>query len=378
MRIGINTLFMLPGKVGGTETYATSLIYSLAKIDHSNEYVPFVNRESASLSLVEQSNFHRVVCPFPARYRPLRYLWEQVILPWQALYCGLDVLHSLGYVSPLHLPCRSVVTIYDVNFCAIPKAFTFARRLILKYFVTQSARRATHIITGSQTARKQIVETLKIEPSKVSVVYGGVKATILGNGQKVLWPMVARRYGIEKPYVMAFSSQSHHKNIGRLLQAFAGLSNTRRYVHQLVLIGHLPSQEQLLRALVDKLGLSNKVVFTGYVQDEHVALLLANADLFIFPSLYEGFGFPALEAQRAGVAVACSTAGSLPEIAGDGAFFFDPYSVEELIGAMELCLENAELRQNLIEKGYANLERFSWEMTARETLEIYQQISTGG
>jgi glycosyltransferase involved in cell wall biosynthesis len=368
MKIGINLLYLLPGVVGGTETYAAGLLHGLAEIDRQNEYVVFVNRESEHWPLPQVVNFTRVLCPVRAAGRASRYLFEQVRLPRLLAKYHIDVIHSLGYVGPLVAPCPSVVTIPDLNYIAMKHTMPGRKRTILRFFSMQSAQRANHVITISNFSKGEICRTIKLDPGKITVTHLGAMRNGASNSSEN-WMELSRRYRIRAPYVVAFGGGVVHKNIPRLIRAFALVKDA--FPHSLVLIGHIPSN---VDSATESEGIRDRVTITGYVPKEHVLPLLSHADLFVLPSLYEGFGLPVLEAQQAAVAVACSTAGSLPEVGGDGALYFDPTSVEHIADTIRRCLADATLRSQLILKGRANLSRFSWDKTARETLSVYQDM----
>jgi glycosyltransferase involved in cell wall biosynthesis len=180
---------------------------------------------------------------------------------------------------------------------------------------------------------------------------------------------LTKRYRIREPYMVAFGGRTLNKNIPHLIRAFALVKDA--FPHSLVLIGHIPANVDLAS---ESKEMRDRVTITGYVPEEHILPLLSHADLFVLPSRYEGFGLPVLEAQQAAVAVACSNAGSLPEVGGDGALYFDPVSIEQMADTIRRCLADAPLRSQLILKGQANLLRFSWDKTARETLSVYQDV----
>ena len=369
MRIGLNLLYMLPGIVGGTETYAAGLIGGLAHIDEQNEYYVFVNRESAQWPLPGHPNFTRIVCPVSSAIRVKRYFYEQVRLPNLLKHYRLELVHSLGYVGPLYSPCPSIVTIPDLNFIDLAHTKSVINRLVLRFFSTQAALRANQVITISQFSKERMVRNLRLPAEKLTVTYlapgKGASSCMIAD-----WRELSRRYGIMKPYVVAFAGGTVHKNIQRLIQAFSAVRD--QFAHSLVLIGRLPPGVDF-KALT-KEGLGHRVLSTGYIPDSHINGILSHADLFVLPSLYEGFGIPVLEAQQANVAVACSTAGSLPEVAGDAAVFFDPNSVDAIAQAMCLCLSNNKLRAELILLGQQNLTRFAWEKTASQTLAVYRKV----
>lgn len=371
MIIGLNLLYLLPRIVCGTETYAAGLIGGLAEIDKQNEYYVFVNRESAEWPLPDRPNFTRVVCPVSSVSRSTRYFYEQVRLPKLLKKYRVDVLHSLGYVGPLYSPCPSIVTIHDLHYIDIAHNLGLIKRIMLRFFSTQSAQRANYIIAVSQFTKERLYRALKISSEKVVVTYEA--AGEIGNLNMVMSSgELLQSYVIKKPYIVAFSGDGKvHKNIPRLINAFIALKEHCN--HNLVLIGRLPPDIDLT-ALLKEEGMENRIVSTGYVPNAHIGTLLSNADVFVFPSLYEGFGIPILEAQQAGVAVACSSTGSLPEVAGHGAVFFDPNSVESITQTIDKCISDNNLRTELRCLGQENLKRFSWGKMARETLSVYQRI----
>jgi glycosyltransferase involved in cell wall biosynthesis len=368
MKIGINLLYLLPGVVGGTETYAAGLLRGLAEIDRENEYCVFVNRESESWPLPQAANFIRVVCPIRAAGRFSRYLFEQVRLPRLLARYRIDVVHSLGYVGPLVAPCPSVVTIPDLNYIALKHPMSFVRRTALRFFSIQSARRADRVITISDFSKSEICRTIKLDPGKITVTHlAAMRSGALNSSEN--WGELTRRYRIRAPYVVAFGGRTLNKNIPHLIRSFALAKEA--FPHSLVLIGHIPSDVDLASESEE---MRDRMTTTGTVPEEHILPLLSHADVFVLPSLYEGFGLPVLEAQQAAVAVACSTAGSLPEVGGDGAIYFDPTSLEATADTIRRCLADAALRSRLIAKGRENLARFSWEKTARETLSVYRDV----
>jgi glycosyltransferase involved in cell wall biosynthesis len=369
MHVGLNLLFLLPGVVGGTETYAVALVRHLAELDRENRYTLFINAESADARWVDQENFDTVVCGVRARSRAWRYAYEQLGLPRLARSHGIEVLHSLGYVGPLRPGCSSVVTVHDLNYEAIPEAFTPLRRQVLRFLVPRSARQADAVLTLSDASRCQIVERIGISAEKVTVTHCGAEHGVSDAGGNASSVLSAR--AIDRPYILALSSGSPHKNLGRLLRAFALL---KRDDVQLVLVGHEPTRGESLRTLADELGIGRSVVFTGYLSDEALALVRRNAMIFAFPSLYEGFGIPVLEAMQAGVPVVSSDAASLPEVVGDAGRLVDTRSVPAIASALRELLDDPAARAELIERGRRQVLRFSWHETARRTLEVYRAV----
>ena len=369
MKIGINLLYLLPGKVGGTETYARELLGAITTIDSQNQYYVFVNQECRDWPLPIGRNVERVVCPVFAKKQLSRYLFEQFFLPRLSKRYGINLLHSLGYMSPLFQQTESVVSILDILYDypgSVPKR---AALWLLQHLV---ALRADHIITISQNSKKQIVSRLKVDEAKVTVTPLGPKIRgPVGREGEVTLP---QQIGSLGEYILAFSSFSESKNIPRLIEAFANVAEELPGGMKLVVVGHSPRNGALLRSLIDKHSIKDRVVLTGYLPDPVLAKVLREALLFAFPSLYEGFGIPVLEAMAAGVPVISSNAASLPEVCGDAALLFSPRDVTGIAVALKRVALDPELRADLIAKGKRNVARFSWEQTARMTLDVYKSL----
>jgi glycosyltransferase involved in cell wall biosynthesis len=367
MRIGINLLYLLPGIVGGTETYAVSMIRAMTELEPEHDYFVILNEESRHLDLGPSTRITRVVLPVRARRRAVRYFWEQVMLPGRLRELRLDVLHSPGYVGPANPPCPHVLTVPDLNFVALREAMSRSKRILLRFFVGTSVRGAREILTLSESSRSQIISFFSLDPAKVTVTHLAGRDLPPGSADR---GAVAGRYGLPSRYVVAFSSLSPHKNIPRLIQAFAAIRD--ELPHSLVLIGHIPPTLPLARE-IETLGLRERVVLTGFVPQDDVLPLIAGAELYVLPSLYEGFGLPILDAQGQSVAVACSTFGSIPEVAGEGAVYFSPVSVPDIARVVRAVLLDDDLRADLIRRGHENVHRFSWSQTASITLAAYKR-----
>ncbi len=374
MRIGLNLLYLLPGVVGGTQTYAASLIGALAALDADNDYVVYLNQESAALELTLPPRTRVVVCPVRAIRRPARYAFEQVALPALLRRDKIDLLHSLGYVGPLLAPCLHVVTIHDLIYRGHQVMMSGGKQKALEFFVKQVARRSDHVITVSENSKREVVADIGIPASKVTVVYSAARPAAALVPADVRAPTLAR-YGITAPYLIAFSSANPVKNIPRLIEAFADAC--RGLPHQLVLVGHLPPGFEPAAEAAANPDLLGRVLSAGYVPDADIAPLLQGAALFAFPSLFEGFGLPLLDAQQAQVPVISSSAASLPEVAGEGALLFDPLSVEDMAQAIRAVLGDESLRAGLVARGLINARRFSWAKSARQTLGVYQGAVEG-
>jgi glycosyltransferase involved in cell wall biosynthesis len=363
--VGLNLLFLVPGETGGSEIYARNLVPELAETRSDLELVAFVNREAADLRL---GGAEVVPVDVSGRGRARRVIAEQRRLPRLVREHGVQLLHSLGTSAPSRPGVVNVVTILDVIYARYPEAHTLPMRMGMRLLVARSARAADRVITLSQASAGEITEVLGFPRERIDVVHLGAKppgpATPVGE--------LRERFRLgDSRVVLSVSARRPHKNLLRLLEAFARVDAQPAPV--LVLPGYPTPFEGEIRTKVESLGIADRVRILDWVADEDLEGLYRAADCFVFPSLAEGFGLPVLEAMARGVPVACSNASSLPEVAGDAALYFDPLRVSEIAGSIAELLENAELRDRLIRDGRRRAERFSWERTARETAASYDR-----
>jgi glycosyltransferase involved in cell wall biosynthesis len=373
MRIGINALFMIPGGVGGSETYLRNLVAHLGRIDQINEYVVFTNKESSNTFRLTGSNFREILCPIRAVFRPARVIYEQLFLPLQAKKHNIDVLHSPGYTAPIATPCRSVVTIYDLNFLRHPEDFSRLSALTLKILVPMAAKRCDMIITLSKNSMRDIVAALDVAEKNVHVIYPAASESVSERkGSRV--NQVRQRYGIRGKFILSVAASHPHKNLYRLVEAYHTLRKKHSIEHQLVLVGLEGRDHSRILSLIEELSLEGEVVATGWIPGEHLALLYESADVSVLTSLYEGFGLPVLEAMKHGVPVVSSNVASLCEATGGATILVDPYKVPDIAAAIQQVLVDPVLRASLVERGYKQAQEFSWAETARQTLAAYGEL----
>ena len=372
MTIALNLLYLVPGEVGGTETYARGLLAGLAAEAGGRSFRCYVNSRASDWPLPTDAAFTRVVCPVAGSRRWARYAFEQFRLPGLLQADGADVVHSLGYVAPLAAPCPSVVTIHDMNYRSSAHVMSKSRRLVLSAFVGLSARRAAAIIADSDFSRREICSVLGVSPRRVHVVHLAPRVWQAPAPTPTEITATAERLGLHRPYALAFSSTSANKNIPRLLRAFEA-ARSAGAKHSLAIVGHLPAD--LLAEIAALTGRPGWLQTMGYLDEASLRAVLRGADFLAFPSLYEGFGLPVLEAMSEGVPVTCARAASLPEVAGEAAVYFDPTSEEEMAHALIRVAGDVALRERLVVEGRANAARFTWERAARETLAIYSSLS---
>lgn len=369
-RIGINLLYLNPKLAGGSFTYALNLLTNLSQIDKENRYVVYINKDCVDLPFNVSSNFKFRVLPFRYRNVYVRYLWEQFVLPFYVVKDKVDLLHSLGYVGPILLPGKKIVSILDINYKGHGASMGKLKKILLGNTIYLTAQTSKKIITISEFSKQQIVKYIGCKPEKIKVT---LLSGMADNKESVAQKIDVRSiYKISGNYIIAFSSPSPHKNIHRLIEAFALVIKEVTDI-QLVLVGY-KTKGIGIQELVSNLKLEDKVVFTGFVPDEHIDPLISEANLFAFPSLYEGFGIPILDAQAEATPVVSSNAGSLPEVGGDAPLYFNPLNVNEIAESIVRILNDTNLAKEIVIKGLENRAKFSWHETAKETLSVYNAI----
>jgi glycosyltransferase involved in cell wall biosynthesis len=359
-------------KLGGNESYAVNLIEALAQIDHVNNYTIYVTTNEARERFSDRwSNFKvRLTRPHTPLIRiPLTLSAELRKHP-------VDVLH-VQFTAPPFCPCPVVVSIHDLSFEHLPQTFNRRSRTQLRLTVRHSARRATRILSLSQHTRGDIIETYGIEPERIDTIPLAAPDHFGPVTDNRELQRVRHTYGIEGDYILAVGSIQPRKNLARLVRAYASLrgGGSADKLPKLVLAGKCAwLYDETLRALTET-GVGDAVVLTGYVPEGDLPALYSGALCFIYPSYFEGFGLPPLEAMKCGAPVIVGNRTSLPEVVGDAALAVDPFDVGGIAVAIEALINNSELRRELSLKGQERASQFTWRETARRTLAVYQQVA---
>lgn len=364
MLIGVDASRAARVRRTGTENYALHLIRGLLALDRRNRYRLYFDRPPLPGLFPPGPNWEPRVIPFPR-------LWTHVRLSWEMVHQPPDVLFVPAHVLPLVRPRRTVVTVHDLGYRYYPAAHRPLDRFYLDLSTRYHARVATHILADSQATRNDLIREYGADPERITVVYPGVDENLRRVDDVAVLAVTRVKYGIPGEYVLYVGTLHPRKNLVRLIEAFAALQSE---AVNLVIAGQKGWLYDNIFARVRELGLAERVFFTGYVADADLAALLSGARVFAFPSLYEGFGFPVLEAMACGVPVVCSHASSLPEVAGDAALLVDPLDPTAWAAALERALIDEELRADLVRRGYAQARRFSWRRAAGETLQVLERI----
>ena len=364
LRIGVNALYMIPGGVGGTEIYLRALLSALAEIDPVNRYFVFTNRETGPDLIPKSANFTAWPQPIRAAFRPARLLWEQTALPLAAARLRLDVLLNPGFTAPLLAPCPQVTVFHDLQHKRHPEHFRWFELPFWNFFLFGSAHVSRSLVAISGATAADLLKYYRLPPSRVRTVPQGVDPEFFE---------IAHRRRPER-FLLTVSTLHPHKNLDGLLRAFARF----RTVHpefRLVVCGLHGFSTAPLHGLRTALGLAGAVEFPGWIPREDLRDVFARAWAFLYPSTFEGFGLPVLEALAAGIPTACSDIEPLAAIAGDAALQFDPHDDAALAEAMFRLADDEALRARLAEAGPRRAALFSWTATAQATLQVLRSAA---
>jgi glycosyltransferase involved in cell wall biosynthesis len=370
LRIAIDA-HSVGAKLGGNESYAVNLIEALAQIDGVNDYTLYVTTAEA------YSRFHRRWPNFKVHttrpHTPLIRI--PLTLSAELRKHPVDVLH-VQFTAPPFCPCPVVVSIHDLSFEHLPQTFNRRSRTQLRLTVRHSARRAAKILSLSEYTRRDIIETYRIEPEKVAAIPLAAPAHFARVTDDKELQRVRHNYGIDGDYVLSVGSIQPRKNLVRLVKAYASLRGVHKENRfpKLVLVGKCAwLYDETLRAL-EETGVRDSVVLTGYVPEADLPALYSGALCFVYPSYFEGFGLPPLEAMKCGAPVIVGDATSLPEVVGDAGLKVDPFDVSAIANAIARLMNDSDLRRELSVKGQKRAEMFDWRETARRTLKVYEQV----
>lgn len=306
--------------------------------------------------------------PFSTENRLNRILWEQTVWPWHIWRRQPDLIHGMAFALPLLTRCPAVVTIYDLSFLHYPEQFPALQQRYLAAQSRWACRRARRVITISEATRQDVHTFFGVPLAQIDVVYPGVDSAYAPQEETAVTQFKKGR-GIDGRFILHVGTLQPRKNIPTLLQAFAQLEDRTM---KLVLIGGKGWLFDEIFAQIQQLGVEERVLFPGYVPDAELPLWYASADLFVFPSVYEGFGMPVVEAMACGTPVVASNSSSIPEAVGKAGLLFEPHNPSELAERIVSVLQNSQLSAKMRQLGLEQARRFSWARAGRETAVVYQ------
>jgi len=367
--VGINAL-SLGKELVGTGQYTYHLIRGLAKIDQTNNYL-LIKNKAVDVGINENRNIQYVDLFLYGRFH--RILLENTYLPYIIQQNRLDVFHSPIFTLPFYMPVPCVVTIHDLVIDKFPETIDFKRRLYLWAAIRHSIAKADRIIAVSECTKRDIVKRFNVSETKIDVIHEAAAPGFCQYKTSDSTLRICRQYRIDKPYILYVGTIEPRKNLTALIRAYARLKTSAAIKHELVIVGKKSWYYGKLFREISRESIQDDVIFTGYLPRLYLPHFYNAADLFILPSLYEGFGLPILEAMACGTPVIASNVSALPEVAGDAAILIDPYDVEAIAEAMYRVLTDGDLRAELVKRGLERVKQFSWERCARETLRVYEK-----
>jgi len=356
----------------GIGRYTQELLAALLAIVPDNEYVTFYNRPSEA----------HIASPLDRLPRLTTYLadkpWRTSVLlahlariPQDCLLPGVDLFHATDHLLPHFSQIKSIFTLHDLTFRLYPQTHSSWNRWFLTLMMPYFLQAADAVIADSECTKRDAVRLYEINEAKIQVIYPGVSGHFHPASSKAITD-IRQKYALPEHFILSVSSIEPRKNLNALLEAFHHLLATCDL--HLVLVGKKGWLYESFFRRLQELGLENQVLFTGYVPDEDLPAIYSAASVFVFPSLYEGFGLPVLEAMACGVPVVCSDTSSLPEVVGDAGIMVAPHNIRALVQAIEWVLTNESKCQEMRTKGLQQASKFTWEKTAREALTLYRQV----
>lgn len=353
----------------GIGTYVRHLVEGIGQLDGENDYILFTGSDASATFSELPGNFRLV-----EESAPVYSARELFALAWRLWRRRVDLYHATHYVLPAFVPGRAVVTIHDIihllypQFLPSPLAYLYAQRMIRR-----SLTRGDAVIAVSSSTKTDLMEYFDVGGDKIQVVYQGVSEVYRQPVDDQRITEVAARLGIQRPYLLFVGNPKPHKNLDNVIRAYARALRLRPFVGDLVCIGDRGQGDFKIEQRAEQLGIRERVRLVGHVADELLPAVYQGATLFLFPTLYEGFGLPVVEAMASGVPVITSNTSSLQEIAEGYAHLVDPLDVDAIAGAIAKCMHDREHRASLAQLGRRRAEDFRWQRTAEQTLEIYRR-----
>lgn len=366
MRIGIAARG-ISEKAGGAKEYIINLTKSLLEFDEVNQYFIFYDQKKhlgkfpeGNEILLKSSN---------------KLIWDYIKLPVAIEKHKIDICLFPKNVVPFNVKCKSIVVILDLLHILNPKVYKWSDSLYMKLFIPISTKKADAIVTISESTKADLIKVTGADRNKIQVIHlAPDKKYKIFKNQEDRKGKILNKYNLKTPYILYVGSLSPRKNIPRLIQAYDKLKIEKNIPHSLVLAGGKTWKGKDIHQSIKQSLYQNDIILSGFISDDELPYLYNMADLLVYPSLYEGFGLPILEAQACGCPIVCSYSSSLKEVGRDSVHKVDPYSVEAIKNGIYKVISHHDYRNLLITKGFKNLKRFSWEKTANEILSLLNNI----
>jgi len=372
VKIAVNTLPLLDNRAGA-ERYTQNIIRHLIAADPRNVYYLVLSKVNQAFYGSDQENAHNLVWGGNTRNKLIRILGEQAYLPRLVRRKGLDLLFSPCNIGPRNPPVPMVITLFDLHWLRFPELFSPLRLAYLRRALTWSARKAEAILTISENSKKDLIKLLGIPEEKITVTYPGLDPIFEKAPSPEEHAALRKTFGLGDKFILFVGQLHRRKNALGLIRAFQLLKEQGPLEYQLVLAGGEGDGSTEIRDYIRQQP-RGEIIVTGCIPDEAIRTLYHQAACLVYPSFYEGFGLPVLEAMACGCPVITSNVSSLPEVAGEAALLIDPYRIETITTALVSLLTNPDLSPSLIQKGLGQARRFTWEAGARKTLAVFEKV----
>ena len=372
LHIAVDTLPLLQ-TLAGAERFTENLLRNLAYLDRGNRYTVYVSQENRKRFAITQDNFSSIVSNFPVNsedqpllFRLPRIVWQQLFVPVSLLRQQVDVFYAACNVVPWMVRCPTVLSLHDLHWFHLSHLFPASQRLYLWGAIGSSVRRANIVTTLSESSAQDIQHFFGVPRAKIQVLPAAVSSIFTPGSREKRREFISHRYGITRPFILHVGETLKRKNLVRLIEAYALLDRERRLKHGLVFVGRKGSGHDDIVNAIRRLDLTKDVFLMGPVpSDEDLSAFYGAADVVAYPSLYEGFGLPVLEAFACGTPVVTSNVSSLPEAAGEAAIMVDPTDTRAIAEAIWQALSDKHLRRELVERGFKRAKHYSWERSAQ-------------
>ncbi|MBN1288975.1 MAG: glycosyltransferase family 4 protein [Actinobacteria bacterium] len=359
----------LEGKRYGVARYLVNMLTHINEIDTENEYILYTSRPIDTTGLPEKLKIKTI------HMKP-NILWRHLRLPLAMLKDGVDLHYSPSYFVPMLKFCPTIVTVHDITFKVHPEWFSGDKRFMFSKIFWWRVKKAESIVTPSLHSKNDVTRILKVKPSKVKVIYEAADDFFKPVEDGDLLSGIKSKHGINGKFLFTVGTIHTRRNLTRLIEAFALARESCCCDLQLLILGEeAPFTPPVdIEGTAEKHGVENNIIRADYVSEEDLRLLYSACDLFVYPSIYEGFGLPVIEAMSCGSPVACSNVTSIPEVAGDAALYFDPTNVREMATSIESGLTDEKLRNRCRQRGLERASSFSWRKFASELLQLFNDV----
>ena len=372
MKIGIITNF-IDEQAGGIATYSYNLIKNLNKIDKKNKYF-LIHHTIKNLEIYSRNK--EIIFPLkniPFKWTSWRFFRLPLFLRKNNAF-SLDIIHDTFEIGPLsvNLPTKKIITVYDLSAYLFPQYHNFLNYLLHKLLFKKTLLNVDCVLTISKNSKNDLIRHFSISPNKIKVTYLGVNEKFRVYKNKIKLDNVRVTYNLPKKFILYIGTLEPRKNIPNLLKAYAKLCG--RIKIPLIIVGKIGWKYKEIFKTIENCDLKDKIILLGYIREEDLPAMYNLATVFVYPSFYEGFGLPVLEAMACGCPVVTSNISSLPEVAGKAAIMINPYNVNALAKAISKVLTDENLRKSMIKKGLKQVQKFSWNRCAKQTLGVYNKI----